>query len=669
MRMSRSACFVLLLTTLFSVMLTAQTAAYQWTQPVAISPPGDSETSIPRIAAASDGRIFVTWRRKFPDWRLFYRERSPNGVWGPAEVVSVPWSERPDIIQDPQGRPHMFYAGTGLGGKTDLFEAVRYSTGWVVTQFTYTDSIDEDYARLGVDSLGRMHLVYTKNNDVYYRVWNGTWSSETYLGRCENPYYHRPDMSIGPDNTVHVTWETRSAVYYRKFDGSTWLPQKVIGTTENFFSYGKVAAVSPTKILVVTFDQLSSAVLKWTYSADGGATWSTLTYLNDGHYPNLDARNGDAHLIFQWPGGRSIGYRRWNGSSWSTPERATPEADWQGWPDVAEDVFGNVHIVLDYNSSRIHYVMNGPDIFPPQPVTALSAAEGDRSVRLTWINPPDPDFQGTMVRMKVGSYPTSPTDGTLIGDYSGEPGSTGSCLVTGLTNGTTYYFTAFAHDSIPNYSAPTYVSAKPHQLTCFEAKQLSENTWVRLTNKVVTYTSLSQGVTYVQDLDRAAGIRVATAVSGISVGDVVTVEGNVTTRMLSGVPSERQISSAVISKTGQTSVRPFGLKCSSVGGGPAGSLVPGVVGGIGLNNIGLLVRISGRVTAKVNDTIWVDDGSGVIDPTGRKGVLVKCPDVNVPVNVGAMVSVCGVVEGSIPLGYPGNRRQIRIRSYADLRSY
>ncbi|MDH7601674.1 MAG: hypothetical protein QHI38_05950 [Armatimonadota bacterium] len=648
------------------------TAAFPWTQPVVISPSGDTETSIPKIARASDGRILVTWRRKFPDWRLFYRERSPNGVWGPVETVSVPWSERPDIIEDPLGRPHMFYAGTGAGGKTDLFEAVKIGGTWTITQFTNTDTIDEDYARLGTDSLGRIHLVYTKNNDVYYRVWNGSWSGETYLGRCDNAYYHRPDMSVAPDNTVHVTWQGRTTFYYRKFDGSTWLPTKVIGTTttDNFFAYGKIAAISATRIVAVTFDQLSSAVIKWTYSTDGGTTWAPLAYLNDGHYPNMDAWNGKAHLVYQWSGGKSIGYRQWNGSAWTPAERVTPDTGWQGWPDIAADVFGNLHVVLDNESKQIYYVTSAPDTIPPQPVTGFAAAEGDGSVKLTWTNPTDPDFKATTVRMKVGSCPANPTDGTLIGDYPGEPGSAGSCVVSGLTNGVVYYFAAFAHDSVPNYSPKACVSAKPHQLTCLEAKQLSDNTWVRLTNKVITYTSATQGFTYVQDLDRAAGIRVATAGANLSVGDVVTVEGNVTTRVLSGLPSERQVSSAVVTKTGSTaSVAPLCMKCSSVGGGSAGPLVPGVVGGIGTNNIGLLVRIAGRITAKLNDTIWVDDGSGVVDPSGRIGVLVKCPDTNIPVGVGSFVSVCGVVEGSIPLGWPGNRRQIRIRSYADLRVY
>ena len=615
--------------------------------------------------------MLVAWRRKFPDWRIFYRERSAAGIWGPVETVTVPWSERPDIIEDPQGRPHMFYAATGAGGKTDLFEAVKSGGAWSITQFTNTDTIDEDYARLGADALGRIHLVYTKNTDVYYRVWNGSWSGETYLGRCENAYYHRPDMCVAPDNTVHVTWQNRTTFYYRKFNGSTWLPTQVIGTTttDNFFAYGKIAAISGTHIVAVTFDQLSTAALKWTYSTDGGTSWAPLAYLNDGHYPNLDAWAGSTHLVYEWAGGKSIGYRRWNGSSWTAAEHVTPDTRWQGWPDVSADIYGNVHVVLDDDSSHIDYVTSAPDTIPPQAVTGLAAAEGDRSVKLTWVNPSDPDFQGTMIRVKLGGYPTGPTDGNLVGDYAGSPGSTGTCTQTGLTNGVTYYYAAFAHDFIPNYSAPARAAAVPHRMTCLEAKQLAENTWVSLTDKVVTYISTAQGFTYVQDIDRTAGIRVAAADPTIAVGDKVDVTGNITTRTLSGVPSERQISSAAITKSGTYTAVPVAMKCASVGGGPAGPLVPGVVGGSGLNNMGLLVKIAGRVTWKLNDAIWVDDGSKIADPSGRTGVLVKCPDSNVPVSVGDMVSAVGVVEGSVPVGYPGNRRQIRIRTYLDLRVF
>ena len=54
-----------------------------WLAPVNISQASETGCSVPAVAAAPDGRAFVVYRRKNPDWRLIFRERSASGVWGP----------------------------------------------------------------------------------------------------------------------------------------------------------------------------------------------------------------------------------------------------------------------------------------------------------------------------------------------------------------------------------------------------------------------------------------------------------------------------------------------------------------------------------------------------------------------------------------------------------
>lgn len=76
-------------------------------------------------------------------------------------------------------------------------------------------------------------------------------------------------------------------------------------------------------------------------------------------------------------------------------------------------------------------------------VSYLAAAAVENtpgSINLTWTNPTGYKyFAGVMIRYKVGSYPTSISDGVLA--YNG----TGTALtLTGLTGGTNYYFRAFA---------------------------------------------------------------------------------------------------------------------------------------------------------------------------------------------------------------------------------
>ena len=112
--------------------------------------------------------------------------------------------------------------------------------------------------------------------------------------------------------------------------------------------------------------------------------------------------------------------------------------------------------VLNYSSGVTANGTPGGDSTPPGDVSGLTATAGDTQISLSWTNPPDADLAGVRILRKTGSAPTSPTDGTVA--YQG----TGTSQVdTGLTNGTTYYYRAFAYDEVPNYSSGVTASATP----------------------------------------------------------------------------------------------------------------------------------------------------------------------------------------------------------------
>jgi len=96
------------------------------------------------------------------------------------------------------------------------------------------------------------------------------------------------------------------------------------------------------------------------------------------------------------------------------------------------------------------------DKTPPQVVTEFTATGGDAQVVLTWKNPTDSDFNGVKILRKEGSAPTSTTDGTVIFDANAT-----TFTNTGLTNGVTYYFAAFAFDKAGNFSAAAQSGATP----------------------------------------------------------------------------------------------------------------------------------------------------------------------------------------------------------------
>lgn len=71
-------------------------------------------------------------------------------------------------------------------------------------------------------------------------------------------------------------------------------------------------------------------------------------------------------------------------------------------------------------------------------------------------------------------------------------------------------------------------------------------------------------------------------------------------------------------------VAPLAVSNRALGGGALNQYTPGVAGGVGLNNIGLLVKTSGKVTAvdTANSCFYIDDGTGLLDGSGHVGVRV-----------------------------------------------
>jgi len=81
----------------------------------------------------------------------------------------------------------------------------------------------------------------------------------------------------------------------------------------------------------------------------------------------------------------------------------------------------------------------------PEQVSSFYAARGNAQVTLTWSNP-SAEYAGTLIVRKTGSYSQRPSDGIKI--YKG----TGTHYTdTGLTNGTQYYYRAFAYNSRGEY--------------------------------------------------------------------------------------------------------------------------------------------------------------------------------------------------------------------------
>ncbi len=163
------------------------------------------------------------------------------------------------------------------------------------------------------------------------------------------------------------------------------------------------------------------------------------------------------------------------------------------------------------------------------------------------------------------------------------------------------------HNLMVDIGADEYVPAT----TINGAKSGPDGRGADLSGVVVTATF--DGFFYVEADDRSCGIRVEKAAHGLAVGDRVDVVGTVQTNS----DEERYIAATMITNAGTGVLDPVAMTNVCVGGGDwhynpvSGVGQQGVTGGLGLNNIGLLVRTCGAFAYVNAETVTIDDGSGV----------------------------------------------------------
>jgi len=133
-----------------------------------------------------------------------------------------------------------------------------------------------------------------------------------------------------------------------------------------------------------------------------------------------------------------------------------------------------------------------------------------------------------------------------------------------------------------------------------EAKLLPAGSAVRLPARVVT--AAFSGSFYIEETDRSSGLKVVSS-SPVSPGDMVAVSG------VTGALCEPLLNALLVEKTATAPVPlPPGVRAASLGG-------EGVGASRGLSNLGLLVRVWGRVTAREAgppQSLLVSDGSATV---------------------------------------------------------
>ncbi|MBP6964214.1 MAG: hypothetical protein KBC96_07405 [Armatimonadetes bacterium] len=153
----------------------------------------------------------------------------------------------------------------------------------------------------------------------------------------------------------------------------------------------------------------------------------------------------------------------------------------------------------------------------------------------------------------------------------------------------------------------------------------------------VVVTAAFPGKFYVESLDRSSGIEVVSS-DAVEEGRLVAVRG-----CMGRADGVRVISASSVDPIGWGSVRPVCMLARSVGGTPD-TVLPGPYSGTGLNNVGLLVMISGRVTEIGPDHVCISDaslGAREVGPRHVKVIVAPPSDLSTGQIVRA-TGVCGL---------------------------
>ena len=301
---------------------------------------------------------------------------------------------------------------------------------------------------------------------------------------------------------------------------------------------------------------------------------------------------------------------------------------------VAEDYAGNRSAYPSgYGDCTTIFDSVGPRA-PGRP-TGPGAYTGSTSVTFNWTAAADDmtGEEGSGVAgycCKIGASPGS------ADFFSGDVGTDLHKTISG-EYGSGYYCGAQAYDRAGNYGAwsdwstGTSVVQNP-DLTVAQAKQMANGATVGVQSAIIT--ALNGYEITIRQPDGSCGITAGAfnASEELAAGMNVQVGGTMST-LASG---QKVIDAATFAATGDSStLTPVGLNNRALGGGDwffsaiTGAGQGAAPGGVGLNNVGLLVRTWGTVTQVGPDYIYLNDGSDLRDGsyTGEDenaGVRVTC---------------------------------------------
>lgn len=632
--------------------------------------PNYSAKSTP-VVLSTPAPPFYTWNRSTSNGDCYLRSGSPDTA-GPNSAIQVGWSSTPTVAVrrglvrwDMTGAPDQaaivnasnsvrvkLYCYTrSVNTATDIY-LNRVNADWTESGATWNNmssAYDQLYATTSVTIVGDYTWSWNgstlglppQNRGVIVRNQNETSANpkifndrENYgavgvYPRLEVDYYDivpPVNCSININSGAVYTTSTSVTLTLSATDFPSGMSQMQFSNDGTNYSAPEAYATTKSGYVLPSGDGLKTVYVKYkdisgnwsapvsdTITLDTAPPTGTISISGGAAYASSSpvtltlSSTDSAQMRFNNENGAWSGWETYNTSkSWPLSNGDGAKTVYAQYKDAAGNVStGTISagIILDTTGPSVTAVTD-EGIYTPS-TTELEAV----------ISAGDAESGISAYQYAIGTT----AGGNDIADWAAS--ATANITKTGLTlsAGSTYYFSAKAQNGAGTWSADP-VSSDGIKVVAdtgaiAAAKALTNASEVALLDKAVTANFGDH--LYIQEPgDGFSGIRVDKG--GFAQGSFVSVAGLI--NLLNG---ERIIQDATV-KAGTAGVMPRApmLLNRDIGGGSLTDYTPGIPGRGGVNNIGLLVTVMGRLTKTESGYWFVDDGSSVLYDAAIVGIPV-----------------------------------------------